>query len=307
MADLSDVTTYLAQQAALAVYPNGPTNPSIAPGAAGFSSAMDVAIYEGWPLPEELEADVLGKRLIGSPATLQPRANGPAAQVSVFPMAGTGREVYQIFDDVKVIMAPSFGLTVAVSGASSTSLNNQVSITGTPNPGEFVTIIGDRRYIFSAGGPTASAILAQLLVQAQVNYPGTTLQGPLLTVPASYQLDVRQGGVGLLGKVTHRQCQYVMITVWAPTHKARSVISKAIDTLIKSAIVVVLPDSSAVKIVGDRTTISDEQQNQSIYRRDLIYDCEYGTLLTFPGTTITSVTIPITVAPGATAQVIVTE
>ena len=39
MADLSDVTAYLAQRAASAVYPNGTTSPSVA--------SMDCLIYEG--------------------------------------------------------------------------------------------------------------------------------------------------------------------------------------------------------------------------------------------------------------------
>ena len=58
MADLSDVTAYITTLVAAAVYPNGPTSPSIAPiptntGRQVFTAPMDVRIYEGWPVSDQ--------------------------------------------------------------------------------------------------------------------------------------------------------------------------------------------------------------------------------------------------------------
>jgi hypothetical protein len=53
LADLSDVTAYLYQQAIAAVYPSGTSQPSVA--------AMDVRLFEGWPIPDQLDRDLAGE------------------------------------------------------------------------------------------------------------------------------------------------------------------------------------------------------------------------------------------------------
>jgi hypothetical protein len=296
VADISDVTAYLYQAVINIVYPNGTSSPSIAPVPVGFSNPADVLIVEGWPIPEQLDLDLAGEVEAGNPPKPVPRTNGPRANVSIFPTGASASSTYQILDKTYVLQEPTFGLTVEVSG-------NSITITGTPNAGEFVTIIADREYIFSEGGSTAAAVLSALLTAAQVDYPNASLSGSTLTVPYNFQLDVRQGGVGLLGKVTHRQCQLVMVTVWAPDHNTRSVLAKAIDAALKSQIVVTMPDSSDAKIVYARTNVSDETQNVTAYRRDLIYEVDYATLETFPGTTITSVQTKITASGDPTGPV----
>ena len=113
MADLSDVTAYLAAQAAAAVYPNGVLQPSIAPLAAGFSNPMDVRIFEGCPVSEQLDLDLAGKVLAGTPPTPRPRANGPCANVSIFPLPGGGSTTYQILDHTTVQRPVAYGLDIA--------------------------------------------------------------------------------------------------------------------------------------------------------------------------------------------------
>ena len=287
MADLSDVTSFLATTVAAVVYPNGNTSPSIAPAPVGFTNPMDVRIFEGWPNSDQLDLDLGGKVLsTGTPPVEIPRPNGPCANVSIFPMAGTGSTMYQVLDKTYIIDPVVLGLTVSVSGGA-------VTITGTPNVGEFVTIISDRSYVFSATGSSASVVLSALLTQAQVDYPGATLVGDVLTIPFSFAFVVRQGGIGTLGKVTHRQCHPVMVTVWAPDHNTRSVLSSAIDNVLKQHIVVTLPDGTDAKIVYSRTNVTDDHQTVSAYRRDLIYEVEYATLETFSGVTITNVSTGI--------------
>lgn len=307
MADISDVTKYIAQQVANTIYPESEGNafyvtmlpilfsgfggmggmipaPSIAPVAPGQTTPMDVLIYEGWPVPELLWLDVGGQmQSTTSPQTAPvARPGGPRAHVSIFPLQGSSRSPFQIQDNTYVQVAPVLGVTVTVD-------DDQITLSGTPNPGEIVTIEGDRQFIFSSNRPTLSGILSDLLAQAKLSYLNASLFGDTLTIPYDYSLVVRQGGVGTLAKVVHRQCQAVMVSVWAPDHNTRSVLASAIDVALKSNIVVTLPDTSQAKIVYQRTNISDEQENVTIYRRDLIYEVEFATLETFPGTTITSV------------------
>lgn len=287
MADISDVTAYIASTAATAVYPNGTSQPSVA--------NLDVQIYEGWPIPEQLDLDLAGQMIPSTGGAPVTRPTGKRAHVSIYPPPSSSRPVYQILDETYTIAQPVLGLTVTVSG-------NQITITGTPNAGEFVTLVVDRQHVYSEGGATAAAILSALLTDAQVNYPSTTLVGSTLTLPYGYELDVRQGGVGTQGKVIHRECQSVWVTVWAPDHASRTALAKAIDVAIKSTIVTTLAvDNSQVKVVCRETRLSDDHENVSIYRRDLIYDCEYATVLTFPATTITSVATQITKQDPATS------
>jgi hypothetical protein len=282
VADLSDVTAYLAAQVAAAVYPNGTSSASIAPVPVGFANPADVRIYEGWPLPDQLDLDLAGNILSGNPPKPSPRANGPCSNVSIYPLPGATSTPFQILDKTYVVGAPSFGLAVAVDG-------NTLTLTGTPSTGEFITIVADRQYVFSATGASAAAILTALSTQAESDYDGVEVTSSTLTIPVDYAIELRQGGVGTLGKVTHRQTQAFMVSVWAPDHNSRSVIAKAIDAALKQSIVVTLPDSSDAKIVYNRTNQTDEGQNVTAYRRDLVYEVEYATLQTFPGTTVTSV------------------
>ena len=141
MADLSDVTSYIYNQCIAAVYPNGTGAPSVAPIFVGYTKPMDIRVFEGWPISDQLDRDLGGTMLQGSPgvgSTPVPRPNGPVANVSIFPLAGTGTATYQVLDKTHVITPATFGLTV-------TSVDDTIVISGNPNTGEFVSIIVNRK------------------------------------------------------------------------------------------------------------------------------------------------------------------
>ena len=278
MADLSDVTAYLYSVAASAVYPNGIGQASIA--------GIDCRIFEGWPIPEQLDQDMAGTILSGSPPREVPRTGGPVASVSIYPMPGTGVAVPQILDETYVIAQPVYGLTLSVSG-------NTIALSGQPAAGEYVTLICDDLHVYSQTGSTTAALLSALAAGAQVDYPAAAATSTTLTVPTGHKLIVRHGAAGTLGKVTHRQRHSIMVTVWAPTHAVRNALAGPIDVAIKKNIRITLPDTSQALVIYSRTNTSDEQQSSTIYRRDLIYDVEYATLETFTGYVITTVNTPL--------------
>lgn len=275
MADLSDVTTYLRSAVTAAVYPNGTTNPSVI-------APMDVRVAEGWPLPDQLDRDMSGTMLVPTSPAPVPRPNGPCCDVSIFPMNGNTATPFQILDETYVISQPVYGLTVTVVG-------ELITLSGTPGAGEYITIIADKNNVYSRSGPTAAVIISSLVADISANYPGVTSTSLSLTIPYSFGLVVRQGGVGVLGKVVHRQRQSVMVTVWAPNRIVRSKLSAAIDVALKSNIRITLPDTSQAIVCYSRTNTSDDKQAATIYRRDLIYDIEYATVEEFPGYVVTSV------------------
>jgi hypothetical protein len=284
VADLSDVTAYLAQQAAAAVYPAGTSQPSV--------GGVDCRIYEGWPNPDQLDLDMAGKMLdTSTPPKPVARSGGVVVNVSVFPLQGTGVAVFQILDDTYVIQQPTFGVGFSVAG-------NVITCSGAPAAGEYLTLIADNAHIYSATGANLAAMLAALATQAQVDYPSAVATATTLTVPVNAYLVVRQGGKGKLGKVTHRQKHAVMITVWAPKHDQRSTIAAAIDNALKQTNRITLPDTSQAIVVYSRTNVIDEQQTQTVYRRDLIFDVEYATVEQFDGYVVTSTTF--TMVDGST-------
>jgi hypothetical protein len=285
VADLSDVTAYLATQAAAAVYPSGSSQPSVA--------AMDCLIYEGWPIPDALDKDMAGT-MAGPSGGVVPRPNGPRANVSIFPMLGTGKTVYQILDETYVVTPVVYGMTPSLSG-------NVTTVSGQPNTGEYLTLILDRAVVISQTGANTAALLAALAAQAVgFGYTATSTATTLTITPTtSIPIVLRQGGMATLGKVTHRQCHAVMVTVWAPTRVSRTALASAIDNVIKQTIKVTMPDTSQALIIYSRTNVSDEMQATTIYRRDLIYDVEYATVQEFPGYVITTVNTSVISAVGA--------
>src|SRR5258708_405177 len=128
VADLSDLTAYLTQAASNAVYPNGTSQPSVA--------AMDCRIYEGWPIPDQLDRDMLGQMLSGTPPMPVTRPGGTVANISVFPMLGTGIAVYQQLDDTYVITPPAITSTFTLVG-------NVITVSGQIAPGEYLTLVID--------------------------------------------------------------------------------------------------------------------------------------------------------------------
>jgi hypothetical protein len=295
VADISDITNFLAIKVAAIVYPNGTAAPSVAPIFPGFVNPMDVRIFEGWPLPDQLDLDVGGKMLSGTPPAPVPRPNGPAANISIYPVPGAAAPaVFQILDETYTVIAPVYGVAFSVSGTV-------ITCSGAPNAGEYLSAIIDRTSIVSSNKTPLSALLADLAAQAVTAGYAATSTATTLTIPYKYQLDVRQGGVGTLGKVSHRQRQGVMVTVWAPTHHARDVIAAAVDNVLKqgpqdnvnACLKMNLPDGTMALLLPSHTTQTDEQQVVTIYRRDLVYVAEYATLTTFPGYVVTSTTINI--------------
>jgi hypothetical protein len=295
MADLSDICTYLSQVVANAVYPLGTSQPSVA--------NMDALIFEGWPIPETLDLDLTG-RMVDPTGKVVTRPRGPRANISIYPMQGMNIVPQQILDETHIITPPVYGLT-ASAAQSQIGASFTITLTGTPGPTEFLTIEIDNTYIASSGGVTNTAILNALAASINTfssltnplipGYVATVSGGDTLTITGAANCVARLGAQGTLGKVTHKEQQSVMVTVWAPDHASRTAFAIAIDGLIKHNLTVTMPDTSMALIVYNRTNVTDEFETVAVYRRDLIYSVLYATVWQFPGTVITSVST--TVAP----------
>lgn len=286
MADISDVTRALVNLAVAAVYPNGSGAASI--------SGHPVRLYQGWPDPVRLDQDLTGKALDANGA-LRDTGLGPAAQVSVFPMLGQSPLSSQVFE-------PDFVVIPAVHGIAATVVGQTVNLSGAPGAKEFVAIIADGRHCYSRTGSSLANICAQLLADAQADYPTATGTSSGLTIPAA-SLVARIGANATMGRLLHRQKQQIMTTVWAASPAERATLGAAIDIAFKRNLRLTFPDTSQAILTFDRVNEIDDHQIKALYRRDLIYAVEYATVDLFDAYEVTSVSTTTTASDVATTVI----
>lgn len=282
MADLSDVTFKIAELAGAAVYPNGVGQTSV--------SGQPVRVYEGWPLPDRLDLDIAGQTRDGD-GVLVPTSYGPVSHISIFPMNGSITSSQQVFEPEFVLIPPQHTITALI-------VDQTVTFSGAPVEGEFVSIIADGRHGYSRVGASLAEICQQLAADAQADYPAASFTGTSVTIPAA-SLIARIGAKAVMGKLIHRQKQAVMVTIWAPTPEVRTTLASAVDILMKQNLRIVFPDTSQAILTYDRTNQIDDRQSEGIYRRDLIYTAEYGTIETFDSYEVTVFTVQTSADDGA--------
>lgn len=257
-ADISDVTAAISTLVNNAVYPNGISQPSVSGGS--------VRIYEGWPIPAQLDADMTAQ----------------AVNVSIFPMMGTSGGCYQPLNRYDTLVSPVHGMTVSVS-------NIAVTLSGTPGTGEYCSLVVDGLHVYSETGATAAAILSKLLADLIGTYPSASIAGNVLTITGAHLVYARIGASGVIGNVTHRQKQGIMITTWAPTPALRSTVAAPIEVILSQNQHLLLGDGSWATLLFNRLNVIDTYEAMTVYRRDLIYDAEYATVPRYTAYEVTSI------------------
>ncbi len=270
MADIGDVTALLASMANAACYPNGAASPTVTGG------TSDIVVNEGWPVPEYLDRDLAAGK----------------TNVTVFPLRLSASIVFQTLDEVYVVAPAVHGLAATISGG-------MITVTGTPGASEYLTIVADGRHSYSRGGASVAAILASIAADAVADYPSVSVVGSTITFP-TIRLVARIGAAATLARVTHRQRQAVMISVWAPTPQLRNTVAAAVDVALKARNRLTFPDTSQGLLVAAYNEQHDDHQRASIYRRDLVFTVDYATLEQFPGWEVTSVNPTIDAGAGST-------
>jgi len=112
----------------------------------------------------------------------------------------------------------------------------------------------------------------------------------VITLPAG--TSVQAARVGTTGTVTtewERQEELFMVTVWAPDSTTRATIGSAIKTALAPVTFLTMVDGFGARIQYKSSRLSDENQNATIYRRDLNYTIEYATTVTKQVATVVAV------------------
>ncbi len=266
MADISDVTSTMAGMVLTAVYPNGTSVSSIA--------GVDVAVFEGWPQPNSLDACLAAGN----------------AMVSVFPPPGMSTPVFQVLNEAYVIKPAVHGLTALIVDVQAGAT---VTLAGTPGAGEYATIIANTKYAFSATGISANSILTQIAGQAAASFPTVSVVGNTIFFPTT-RIFCNIGAPATEGWATHRQRDPVWVTVWAPNNTIRNMLASAINMALSAVIHLTFPDTSQGVMIPSHTTQLDIKETVNIYRRDLCFTVEYATLQEFTAYQVTSFGLTIT-------------
>jgi hypothetical protein len=246
MADVSDVEVALVNAALAILYPAG---------TAGSSAiGSPVRVYRGWPLPVPLEADLLAG----------------VANISVFPVPDSGRDTTRWSPPTEVI-AGIATLSVQVSGSSA-------SFGGVAAPGQVAGVLADgQAFVHRCAAGDTPALVAAVLADSVRATRTCWLSKTTLTIPGATKLVGRVAADGLTVTETARQEQSFRIGVWCPTPSMRDVICGLLGSALSAMAFLEFADGGAGRLRYRSTASVDEDQDARQYRRDLLYDVEYGT------------------------------
>lgn len=263
MADLTDVQNALVAIVAAALYPSGTGAPSV-PG-------MPVKIYAGWPLPQQLDADLKAGTCH---VTVYSRAE--ERNTTRYGLAWQPQTL-----QTATLTLTATGQTVTIGGA----------IPPVGNPHNAVVFANTKPYVYAVQPSDALAgVAAALAALIAVDVPGTTAAGAVLTLPSSARVGaVRVGVTGTVIRETGRQEKLFQISVWADTPDHRTAVAVPTNGALSGTLRFTLPDGSSARLIYKSTFESDKFEKDDLYRRDLLYTVEFATTQTDTATQVTAI------------------
>jgi hypothetical protein len=263
VADLSDCMSKIADLATIACYPNGTSSPSV--------TTRRIFVMQGWPKPQDMDTAMAQDDVL----------------VNVYAIQGSTGTVPQVFAKPQIIVPALSGLSATIDDVTGTI----VTLSGTPQVGEYVTAIVDNRsysYVYATGNVVADYATG-LAALIRADYPLARSDGSSFTVPGSNSVVIRIAAPTTLGRTIHRQTQQIRIVVWANNPTDRNTVSAAIDVFLKQNLKISFADTSEAIVNYQGTYLDDNLQNSGEWRRDLIFTVTYATVERFPGYKVTSV------------------
>ena len=266
----------MESMALAACYPNGTSAPSI--------TGKPIDIAQGWVIADDLDEGL--------------RAGMSFVSIYAVPSSTSKLPVPLFSGSQSVVKAPVHGTAGVANDAGFT-------LYGLPYPGEYVTVSANGRTYSAAAdaGDSVETLAAYLAAAIATDLPGTAWAPDLanasvtLTMPGLHTLTVRIGAPGTLGNTIDRQRQNVMLGVWAPNPSDRTVIGAALQVAIGQNLTVEMPDGSRSIWIGQGVSLTDKNQNELAYRRDLTVQVQWDTLDAYDAYEVTSVDIRRTDVP----------
>lgn len=244
MADISDVTTALAAQAAIAIYPNGTSNPSV--------SGTPVMIYPGWPEKSQLDPDIAAGK----------------THVSFFP-TNMERVTSRFDKQYQTLSINPATITLTINNAGTT-----ITVGGTITTPQTVMIIyNGTGYAYSI---KSNDTLNTIATGIAAMLPSASAVGAAVTVNGAYSLVGRLSTAGTSIRELSRREHVISVDVWAPSDTIRTAISSAIEIAFNALERFALPDGFWARLKYVSMIQIDDLQKSRVYRRCLNFLVEYA-------------------------------
>lgn len=241
MADISDILTALASTLGGAIYPNSTAQPSLT-GAA-------TRIYPGWPIPQNLDKDLLAGTV----------------NVSIYPLPTERTESMLNLDAVTQSVSAA-GTVLTVSG-------NQVTVSGTP-------VVGDVAVVYANAAQHAYAILPadtlNSIASALAALIGGTVSGSVVTAAGgTFALSAWVSTPATMINPMERISRQIQVTVWANTPALRDSTAKAVRNALWNAERLAMSDGTSCGISYKSSPMTDGLEKANLYRRDIVILAEF--------------------------------
>ena len=250
MPDQSEVESVLATEIAAALYPNGPTAPSIL--------NRTVRIYRGWPNQSALDADLAAGRL----------------HVSVFPEAAHQRNTTRYPAEFQLAGAVTPTLSVTTTPTTAT-------FAGTADAGQLAgLLVDDVAAVHRTQPRDTPELVAAILAADLAPLVFLRVSGATVSAPGAHRLVARVLADQPALIETRRQRQLFRLTSWCPDPATRDACAAAIDAALAAQSFLAFADGSFGRLRFHASTVLDQHQAAALYRRDLVYAVEYATTVT---------------------------
>lgn len=248
MADISDVEQAVVNTVTTILYPAGSSQPSII--------GAICRVYRGWPNPGTLNSDL----------------TAAIVNVTVVTDSASGRTTTRYL--------PEWQMTSQQAGTTASVNGQTITVSGNPAVGDVVgALIDGAAYAYRVQfGDTAGLVAANIALVIQTRRPALA-QGLDVLVASSSSIVMRVVCDSTTSFESRRQEKDLRIIFWCPSPPIRDIVASATDLAIDQISFLGLPDNSHTRIVYRNTTSHDQSQNALLYRRDLVYNIEYPTVL----------------------------
>jgi hypothetical protein len=291
MADISDVEQSLLALLTQIAYPNGTANPSAVLDA--NNTPHNVQLYRGWPLPDQLDTDMAAGTVDVSifPTRVEQNVTRYGLDYECLLPIKTPTLTLTATDSSGGNLELEAGGNLLLEGAGKLELEGSgitLTVGGTVSvPQNVAAVVNGIGYSYGVqGDDTLTSIATGLAALINVNTPATS-NGPAISIPTAHSVSPRIGTTANVIQEFARQRRNMMISLWCSSPDLRDNAAKLFDPILKSTIFLNLVDGTKCRLIYASSPVTDTIQKQAIYRRDLIYSCEFGTTITTPAPTVT--------------------
>jgi hypothetical protein len=253
MATISDLRAALAQAVGDMLYPAGVPAGTTPPSPV---AGCPVRVFQGWPEREAIDADM---------------AAG-IVDVSIYVVPGSVNTTRYPAVDVPISISPPT-LEWSVEGTTAT-------LSGTVSTPQNVGLLVDRQaFIYCVQqADTLNSIATALAGLVNAAQPASAV-GSAVTIPGSYSIVGRVGGIGTTLREVGREKVTVEIIIWASSEEARDGVGAAIEPHLRSIRRLKLADQSIAMIWFDTVCDEDTLEKSEVYKRMLWIFVEYASTI----------------------------